>query len=184
MTNQPRSTGLRVLTPDPAEPDPRAIRHAAIVKELAFRCYIDASGNAERARLELLEEFPKHDLDPSQLPTARIIRYWANQDGWRNAFTRAIRRDFSETIKFQAARMVQIHERALDVMDEVTRPGYVPQKDDRVRIDAARHMISTMADVMKSVAVQQQGEEGEQTPEFADAAEANRFWIKGGTTPD
>jgi hypothetical protein len=187
------ATDLRVLAPEAATDfDGRGIRHPLLVRELALTCWADANGNADRARRLLLDACQRDRTgqlpqDEDAIPSANTIRRWARREGWELRLIDTVGGNFGHLLKFHAARMVRLHEQCIDVLDEVTSPGYVPTQHDKVRVDAAKHVTNVMA---QTLAILQTGQEAlaqhastkEPEQEFADAAEANRFWIKGRTT--
>jgi hypothetical protein len=187
---------LRLITPPgdptaPADLDPRGIRHAPAVRELAFACWVEANGNADRARRLLLAYCDKDTTGTlpqteDACPSATTIRRWARHEGWQFQFIDSVGAGYRQLLKLAAARLVVLHDQAIDVLDEVTSPGYVPTQHDKVRVDAAKHVTAMMATAMAQLqtdghaALAQHAAQQEAPEEFADAAEANKHWIRGG----
>lgn len=189
MHAAPLTTTLREVPADPADLDARGVRHSALVRELAFACWVEANGNAERARRLLVaacerDQTGRLPQEEAAYPSANAIRRWARRDGWELQLIESIGAGYGHLLKLAAARLLQVHSQALDVLDEVTSPGYVPQKDDKVRVDAAKHVTTLMGQVLSTLQAGQQAlSQHAGTAEAnasLDAVEANRLWIKGG----
>lgn len=125
-----------------------AVRHAPEVKQLALACWIEANGNAERAHRLLAQECPKYTIVGDQVPTARTIRRWSQSEGWELLLVRAVGQSYGHLLELYTARLVRLCGQGLDTLDEVTSPGYVPTKEDKIRVDAAKHITTIMAQVM------------------------------------
>jgi hypothetical protein len=120
------------------------------------------------------------------VPSANAIRRWSKRNGWEVRLTDAAEASFGQRFRLSASRLLLLllHAQSIDVLDEVTSPGYVPTQHDKVRIDAAKHVTGMMAPAMAKVHERGQAQIERQATEpdheFADATEANRFWIRGG----
>jgi hypothetical protein len=182
---------LRLIPAEPADPDPRSIRHAPAVCELAFACWVEANGNADRARRLLLATCQKDvtgtlPQTEETCPSATTIRRWARHDGWQLQFIDSVGAGYRQLLKLAAARLVVLHDQAIDVLDEVTAPGSVPTPHDKVRVDAAKHVTTMMAQAMAQLQTDGHAALAEHAAQHAepkedeqDATDANALWRSG-----
>ena len=86
------------------------------------------------------DETGAYPSDPRLVPTPMAIRRWSQGEGWRTAFSAGVAQDFPSTLTHLHARLAAMGDQTLDTFDELTRPGYVPSKEDKIRLEAAKHV--------------------------------------------
>ena len=133
------------ILPNTTHTDPRLVRHSELVKELARAHWFAAGGNcAEAARLVaescVQDTTGTYPSDPRLFPSAMAIRRWASGDGWRLQLSAGVAQDFPTTITHLHARLALMGDGALDTLDDLSRPGYLPSKEEKIKLEAAKHV--------------------------------------------
>ena len=132
------------ITSHTTHTDPRLVRHSELVKELARACWFEARGNGAEAARQVAQwcaqdttgAYPQAD----QAPSAMAIRRWAEGDGWQLDLAQGVAQRFPATITHLHARLALMGDGALDTLEDLNRPGYLPSKEEKIKLEAAKHV--------------------------------------------